>query len=130
MILQQRREGPITILDLAKTIVGGPDFELIERTVGGLLSADRRLVVFNLSDAHYINSTGIGSLIWAWKRMKDHGGTVVLAEPSPYVRRVFDLFKGMENYLRVFENETDAVRFLSNPMRRQWGFPTATNAPQ
>lgn len=48
-------------------------------------------VVVDLAEMEFIDSTGLGVLVGALKRVKEQGGTLELRALSPSARRVFDI---------------------------------------
>jgi sigma-B regulation protein RsbU (phosphoserine phosphatase) len=53
------------------------------------------VLVLNLKDLHYISSAGLRYVFQMKKLMKAHGGQFVISEPSPQVRKVFDIVKAV-----------------------------------
>ena len=73
-------------------IRGEVDLSNIERfsaEVRGAASPGEVLIL-DLSECHYLGSEGIGTLIEAWKVVRD-GGRLVLRSPLPTMRRVLEL---------------------------------------
>jgi anti-anti-sigma factor len=70
-------------LDLA----GG---DLLEDAIGPFVGTTPRVVV-DLSEVHFIDSSGLGALIALHQRAADVGGELTLRAPSDAVRRVLDL---------------------------------------
>jgi len=48
-------------------------------------------VFLNLSETAYMDSTGIGVIIAAYKSSKTHGSSIVIRGLTPRVRRLFDI---------------------------------------
>src|SRR5688572_32986574 len=59
-------------------------------------------VVVNLRLVLFINSTAVGSLIKARKRVRGLGGDLVFSEPSARVKETFDLL-GLGQLIKIFE---------------------------
>ena len=57
--------------------------------VVALLEPDRRVVV-DLSDVSFMDSSGLGSLVYALREAKAVGATLVVANPQPWVRKLFE----------------------------------------
>jgi anti-sigma B factor antagonist len=58
-------------------------------------------VVVDLSELQFIDSTGLGALVAAVKRYREHGGDIVLRKPTASVGRVLEI----AGLTRVFEIE-------------------------
>ena len=56
-----------------------------------LADAQERTVVVDLSDVEFIDSTGLGVLVLAQKRLRQHGGEIVLRSPSAKTRTILEL---------------------------------------
>ena len=58
-----------------------------------------RLVV-NLSETTFIDSTALGVLVRALKRVRHHGGELVIQDPGPGARRIFQI-TGLDQILTI-----------------------------
>src|SRR5688572_3668921 len=56
-----------------------------------LLSTGSRLIAVDLTSADFVDSTGIGMLVAALKRVRTHDGELVVICPEPRLRRIFEL---------------------------------------
>ena len=56
-----------------------------------LLSTGVRLIAVDLTGADFVDSTGLGMLVAALKRVRTHDGELVVICPEPRVRRIFEL---------------------------------------
>ena len=56
-----------------------------------LLSTGARLIAVDLSAADFVDSTGLGALVAALKRVRTHDGELVVICPEPRLRRIFEL---------------------------------------
>lgn len=59
--------------------------------------------VVDMSDVSFIDSTGVGVLVGALKRAREHGGTLTIACPQPRVRRVFEI-TGLLGALPIYDS--------------------------
>jgi anti-sigma B factor antagonist len=88
---------------LGTTVVsleGGFDFSSRQRiTDAFLLAVSSPLVVVDLGQATYIDSTVLGCLLTLHKSAKAAGNSLVIAGASPFARRLFTI-TGLE---KVFE---------------------------
>jgi anti-anti-sigma factor len=83
-------------------------------------------LVVNLRLVLFINSTAVGSLIKARKRLRGLGGDLVFSEPSARVKETFDLL-GIGQLIRSFPNDEEAARALRATAPEQVDVP-AENA--
>lgn len=82
------RDGDLAVLTATRR------FEGMSRTVGrrqldDLLRDGVRRVVLDLSELRSIDSMGVGQVVVAFQRVREAGGSLVLAGLQPAVQRVF-----------------------------------------
>ena len=53
--------------------------------------ADTNRLVVDLSETDFIDSTGLGVLVRALKRLRHHGGDLILRSPKPNARKVLHI---------------------------------------
>ncbi len=75
------------------------------------------VLVLNLRDLDYISSAGLRCVFQLKKMMKEHGGRFVVSEPSPQVRKVFDIVKAVP-VQSVFSSAAELDAYLDQ-MQRQ-----------
>ena len=59
--------------------------------------------VIDMSKVSFIDSTGVGVLVGALKRAREHGGSLAIACPQPRVRRVFEI-TGLLGALPIYDS--------------------------
>jgi anti-sigma B factor antagonist len=59
--------------------------------------------VVDMSNVSFIDSTGVGVLVGALKRAREHRGTLTIACPQPRVRRVFEI-TGLLGALPIYDS--------------------------
>lgn len=98
-------EAPILQIELRPTglrLVGDIDAAGVDSLVSHLdpLPASGVEIVIDLSEVAFIDSSGFRALIEAHQRAERAGRLVVMADPSPAVRRLLDI-SGLVPYLHV-----------------------------
>jgi anti-anti-sigma factor len=73
-----------------------------------------RGLVVNLAGVSFIDSTGIGVLVGAWRRTKATDGDLALASPSRQAQSVLDA-TGLTKVLSIYSTEEEAVQALAQP---------------
>lgn len=63
----------------------------LRRVIGGLMGSGARHMVVDLSDASFVDSSGMGALLWADHRLHAAGGELTAVNPQPNVARAFEL---------------------------------------
>lgn len=72
-------------------------------------STDRvPVVVLNLTDLEYMNSSGIGLLIRLFKQADTEGRGLLAFGLNEYYQNIFEL-TGLNKFIRVYETEADAL---------------------
>ena len=104
-----RDAGQVTVVDLSGRIVLGEGSALLRTTVRGLLADERKMILLNLADVDYIDSSGIGELVSAFTTVKNHDGDLKLLHLTKKVRDLLQITK-LYTVFDVFTDEGTAVR--------------------
>lgn len=100
----------------AVRVAGEIDFEVapaFKRRVSGHIDAGVRQLVVDLSGVQFIDSTAIGVLVGALKRIRAAGGAlVVVVGDNDDVRGIFQAV-GLENVIPLLGSQADAVAALA-----------------
>ena len=67
-------------------------------TIGELMGTGARTVVVDLGKSDFVDSSGIGALLWAERRLEALGGELTATNCTPQVARVFRL-SGLSSFL-------------------------------
>lgn len=70
------------------TVAGELDVATVEQ-LDGCLDGLGGAVVVDLGGATFCDSSGLNTLFHAWRRIRDDGGSLVVRNPRPHLRRVF-----------------------------------------
>jgi anti-sigma B factor antagonist len=113
MRMNERRDGHVTIVDMAGrfSVVTTPG--RVKDMIGGLVTAGRRHIVLNLADVSYIDSSGLGELVSCYLLAQRHGCTIKLANLDGRMKDVLVLTR----LLSLFEShpsEGEAVRSFAS----------------
>jgi anti-sigma B factor antagonist len=97
-------------------VSGDVDFdvapELKQRIVGRVEAGDRKLII-DLSAVGFIDSTAIGVLVAALKRLRDAGGTLMVVCDNEDVRSIFATV-GLESVIPLHRSDEDAFAALAH----------------
>ena len=114
LLLQDRVDNGVAVV----TVTGDVDVASSSALRDGLLQvvADEnfRGLVVNLAGVSFIDSTGIGVLVGAWRRTKATEGDLALASPSRQAQSVLDA-TGLTRVLSIYRSEEEAVQALAAP---------------
>lgn len=87
-----------------------------EQAISGAIADDTRAVVVDLSEISYLDSSGLSTLIVAYKKLAAHGGDlyVIATREPPAVRRVLEITR-VDTFIRVRRTIDDVREELSLP---------------
>ena len=113
MEINVRKHEDICILDIVGELKLGAPTELLQRTFGKLIEDGERYFLFNLLEAPWLDSSGIGRVVGCYKRAREKKGVVKLAL-SDKARSQFTMVQ-MEKMFDIFENLDDAIASFEGP---------------
>jgi anti-anti-sigma factor len=64
-------------------------------------------LIIDMAEAELWGDTGLGTLVWAMKRLHEKGGSLLIRNPSPQVRRIFDI-TGLDRILTIEQELGDS----------------------
>ncbi len=71
-------------------------------------------VLVDLSRVTYIDSTGLGVLVGAYKQLSESGGRLAVCGGPSHVRKVFQI-SGIEQLVPVYQDEKAGLEALRRP---------------
>ena len=86
-------------------LLGAP--ELREALLGALAAGATRIVV-DMTSTRFIDSTTLGVILGASKRLRPGGGELVLVIDNPSIRRIFEITL-LDRAFRIFETREEAL---------------------
>jgi anti-sigma B factor antagonist len=104
-----RDAGKVTVVDFSGRIVLGDGSALLRTTIRKLLADERKLILLNLGDVDYIDSSGIGELVSGFTGVKNQGGDLKLLHLTKKVRDLLQITK-LYTVFDVFTDEGTAIR--------------------
>jgi len=112
-----RDAGQVTVVDLSGRIVLGDGSALLRKTIRGLLDDQRKLILLNLADVDYIDSSGIGELVSGYTAVKNQSGDLKLLHLTKKVRDLLQITK-LYTVFDVFTTRARASKFcvISRPV--------------
>jgi len=82
--------------------------EALKKELVELASRDRTRIVMDLTGLNFIDSSGLGILLWAMKNMRQRDGDLRLFGLTKMVKEVFEITE-LRQAFKVFETEKDAL---------------------
>ncbi|MBI4575352.1 MAG: STAS domain-containing protein [Planctomycetes bacterium] len=86
-------------------------FEKMEKTINALFDEGKYKLVVGLEKLDYISSAGAGVFIGAIGVAQENNGNLVLLNPTPNVKEVFDLL-GLTQIFPIVGSEAEATAFF------------------
>lgn len=106
--LEKRSEGAWTVLGVAGEIdlFSAPQ---LKDQIAELIGEQGGRLLVNLENVSFMDSTGLGVLLGALKRLKERDGSLALVCPPGPVHRVLTL-TGLHKVFPIYESLEDAAR--------------------
>ncbi len=86
-------------------------YPILEKEVDMILDASPSWMVFDLGKLDYISSMGVRVIVKAKKFFKKNEGSVVLLNPQPQIRKVFEIVEALPSE-QIFESVEEMDRYL------------------
>ena len=110
MKVTTRQIDGVTILDLSGRITLGEGSVQLRDAILDLLSKGSKLILLNLADVNYIDSSGIGELVSAYTTVRNQGGELKLLNLT---KKVHDLLQITKLYT-VFDVKDDEATAIAS----------------
>lgn len=88
----------------------------LKEEIHGCIDAGCTRLVVDLSGVAYMDSSGLGVLIGALKRVREEGGDLILSAPNPRIARIMDV-TGLARIFNVHQATRDAVATLKGTLK-------------
>lgn len=85
---------------------------LLQEEIDSLLKAGTNRVILNLRLVRFINSTALGAIIRASKRLSAEGGKLVISRPSRFCRDIIEKI-GLDRVVAVYDTDEAAAQALT-----------------
>jgi anti-sigma B factor antagonist len=105
--LDTRSEGPWTVLEAAGEVDLFTAPKMKER-VAELVAEGHDRILVDLERVSFLDSTGLGVLVGALKRLKERDGTLAIVCPEGPVRRVLTI-TGLYKVFPIYDSVVDAT---------------------
>ncbi|QIZ70073.1 STAS domain-containing protein [Oxynema aestuarii] len=76
----------------------------LRREIAHCLEKETEIVLVNLEQVAFIDSSGLGALVSALKMVRNSGGALFICSINDQVRMLFDL-TSMDRVFKIYENE-------------------------
>ena len=97
---------PVLIVRGEIDVASAPEFHA---SLSEVIGQEPEIVIVDMSEVSFIDSTGLGVLVGAEKQMRDGGHSLRLVVTQPHIIRLLEL-TGLDEVFTVLSNSKDAVR--------------------
>jgi anti-sigma B factor antagonist len=84
----------------------------VKEIIGELIDKGNYQLVINLEDVRYIDSTGLGVLIGALKKVREKDGSISLVCTNPQIKKIFNI-TGLVKIFGIYKSEEEALGSIS-----------------
>jgi len=105
-----REVGDVTVIDMDGRITLGEGTALLRDLLRGNFAKGRKKIVLNLAGIEYIDSSGLGEMVSAYRLLKSEGGEVKLLNLN---KKVTDLLQVTRLYA-VFDTHTQEAQAIAS----------------
>lgn len=103
-----RQSGDVSIIDLHGSIKTNEDYDTFKKSIDEVLNQGSLNVLLNFKGVNFINSSGLGRLILAAKRISDDNGKLKITELSDDLKELFT-FTRLDTKIPIFTSEKEAL---------------------
>jgi anti-sigma B factor antagonist len=114
MTKSTRQAGSVMIVDISGRIELGEESAALRDMVCDLLSKGQKQILLNLGDVHYIDSSGLGTLVSAFTSVRKQGGELKLVNLTNKVSDLMQITK-LYTVFDITNDEAAAVRSFAQP---------------
>jgi anti-sigma B factor antagonist len=106
--LTTRQVGDVNVVDVAGRITAGGGSNTLRETLHELAAKGAKKILINLGEVSYIDSSGIGELVSAFKEVTQRGGQLKLLGLSGHVAYQLLITKSY-NFFEMYVDESAAI---------------------
>jgi len=85
----------------------------LRKALGPLVVGRGLHIIIDLENLNFIDSHGLGVLIWCFKEVAKNGGSVRAVTSSEHMRRLLNV-TGIDRVLSLFAGREDAIRAIES----------------
>lgn len=93
-------------------------YEVLEKKADYLISTGFTSVInLDMTDMHYISSMGVRAVIKIKKSLDRKGGTMLMSNLQPQIRKVFDIINALPS-LKIFSSLEELDNYLTEMQKK------------
>ena len=117
LIIEERHTGDVTVLVLTGQMLLDDGDLAFGKRISDLIVRGRSKIVLDLGGLTYIDSSGVGMIVFQQKALKQSGGGMKLLHMNRSCETLFGMLKLLIVF-ETFEDEAAAVRSFAPPVTR------------
>ncbi|MBI3794637.1 MAG: STAS domain-containing protein [Nitrospinae bacterium] len=106
-----RAAGSVTVVELDGSLKSPDDMDIFSKFVDAELESDRRKFLLDMRKVHFINSSGLGRLILASKKITEKKGALGVMNLVEEVDQLFTITRIKEK-IPVYTDEKTALEHI------------------
>ena len=83
----------------------------VKEAIADFIQRGNYHIIINLEGVRYIDSTGLGVLIGALKRVREKEGSISLICTNPQIKKIFNI-TGLVKIFQIYKSEEEAIKTL------------------
>ena len=115
MNCQSTEIGDALIVQFLFEILDANNAKQVRQMVDPMIQ-DRKKVAFDMSEVQFIDSSGLGTLLTFYRKVKSAEGNLILFGMTSQAQSLFELVK-MDRIFEVVDTQEDAVQILNENNR-------------
>jgi len=108
MEMKSYNEGDVVVLELAGKILPGADVGELDEVLYSLLGEEQKKVIIDLGKSAWLSSSAIGILVHHWKKFKQVGGNLRLANVGKKIQQLVEI-SGLTKVLDIYDSLETAL---------------------
>ena len=117
LIIEERQTGDVTVLVLTGQMLLDDGDLVFGKRISDLIVRGRSKIVIDLGGLTYIDSSGVGRIVFQQKALKQSGGGMKLLHLNRRSETLFGMLKLLIVF-ETFEDEAAAVRSFASAVNR------------
>jgi len=114
MEIAERIVGNVAVLDLSGRLILSDGEDAFRQKVDELVQRNLRQVLVNFERVTYLDSAGVGAIVWKYVTLRRQGGVLKLLNLKPRSHRVLTTTR-LLTVLENFDSEAEAVASFQSP---------------
>lgn len=102
-------QNSVAIIAIQGKMMGGPDTGELDEKLYSLLGKGTKIAIVDLSGCEWINSSGLSILIHHYKKFRDAGGELKLANLTDKIERIM-IISRLTEVFKVYDSVDAALK--------------------